>query len=807
MNSTTSSNLSFLDCGPVYCEKFRMQVISIGVFAGSNPTQSTLPLLLLQLGLVSSIAGFLEFLFRPLGVPKHVTDILSGILLGPSGVGRNKKFFETLFAPKGAMVLDVYETICMILFSFFVGLRTDVKVIKRAGGLALTMGILCSLLPQIINAIVLRSLTKDIPDDSNLGHSLSVVAGLEGLINFHVVFLTLTDQKFVNTEVGRVALSSSMISGFFSWIMIILRRLVLDIVQGRTTLVIVNPVSRGLMLLCILYVIRPLMFWMITKTPEGKTLKQSYVCWMILMLFGIALYSEVNGMHHVFSSILLGLAVPDGSPLQSGLVNKLEGFVYGVFMPSFIMNVGRRVDIYKLERSLVGKVEVLVATSFLSKLAASLLASTFWDMALTDAFLIGLLVTCQGIFDIQFFTIAEKIESLSTECFTVMVIMAIVLPTIVRPIVAYIYNPSSQFRTAQKRGIHATKYNLEFKILACIHQEDTVPTLIDVLEASNPTRKSPIVAYVLDLVELVGQSIPLFISHKLKTSPSSRSNRTQRIITAFYHYELQNQGLVTVHCFTSVSPFETIHNDICLLALEKSTSLIILSQGMFTDSSIKEMNNNVLENAPCTVGILVDCKGLTESSAAVRPWLCFHVCLIFIGGPDDREALIYCSRMCEHANITLTIIHISEALPSELDLDAMDRFRDTNVYNNRVFYNSESVKEGTDTVRVLQSLNNIDCDLIVVGRKHDAQSSAMTGLADWGEKPPELGVIGDILVSPDIESKAAVMILQAHSSHQEHELLTPPLTPTKNLQYITTVDPDTELSKLRELNPELKVPS
>lgn len=171
--------------------------------------------------------------------------------------------------------------------------------------------------------------------------------------------------------------------------------------------------------------------------------------------------------------------------------------------------------------------------------------------------------------------------------------MAILIPTIVTPIVAYIYNPSIQYRRAQKRGIHATKYNLEFKILACIHQEDTVPTLIDVLEASNPTRKSPISAYVLDLVELVGQSIPLFISHKLRISPSSRSNRTQRIIKAFYHYEMQNQGFVTVHCFTSIAPFETIHNDICLLALEKSKSPKLLDELVNLPSHLMLICDNI----------------------------------------------------------------------------------------------------------------------------------------------------------------------------------------------------------------------
>lgn len=119
------------------------------------------------------------------------------------------------------------------------------------------------------------------------------------------------------------------------------------------------------------------MFRMISKTPEGKFLKQLYVCSMILILFDLAFYFELSGLHHVFSSILLSLAVSDGFALLSGLMDKLEEFVSGVLMPSFTMNVGRKGDIYRLERNTFEKVKVLVATSFLGKLGASMLASTF----------------------------------------------------------------------------------------------------------------------------------------------------------------------------------------------------------------------------------------------------------------------------------------------------------------------------------------------------------------------------------------------------------------------------------------------
>lgn len=335
----------------------------------------------------------------------------SGIIIGPTGLGRNKKFYETLFSPKGLMVLDVYESLGMILFSFLIGLRTDLNVVKRAGGLSLATGVTTSILPLVINVFGLFALKKTAEVEDKDYNSLKAVAGLEALINFNVVFTILTDQKLVNTDLGRIALSSSMISGICNWVLIIVLRSVHDAAEGKVVLTLLTPLCRLVLILFTIYAVRPVMFWMIRRTPEEKTLKQSYVCIITLLVFGVALYSDMNGIHPVFASILLGLAVPDGSSLQSGLVDKLEGFISGVLLPSFIVNVGRRVDLRRI-RSLrtFGHVQLFVVLGFLGKLLGTMLPSTFWNIPLMDAFLIGLLLSCQGIFDIQFFSIAERSE-------------------------------------------------------------------------------------------------------------------------------------------------------------------------------------------------------------------------------------------------------------------------------------------------------------------------------------------------------------------------------------------------------------
>lgn len=227
---------------------------------------------------------------------------------------------------------------------------------------------------------------------------------------------------------------------------------------------------------------------------------------------------------------------------------------------------------------------------------------------------------------------------------------------------------------------------------------------------------------------------------------------------------------------------------------------------MICGPSIRALNINVLMNAPCSVAILVDRRALKDSRVAVSSLFIFHACLIFIGGADDREALIYGSRMCEQPNISLTVIHITDTshdstgdlVDKKLDLAAIDRFKDSYIYNDHVSYKVEGAREGTETVRVLQSLNHVDYDLLMVGRRHNAEWPTMLGLDDWSEKISDLGIIGDILVSPDIKSKAAVMVVQQHSSDQEPGFQSPPLTPTKYLRSITTVGSD--MDKCNSLN-------
>lgn len=358
--------------------------------------------------------------------------------------------------------------------------------------------------------------------------------------------------------------------------------------------------------------------------------------------------------------------------------------------------------------------------------------------------------------------------------FSTMVIMAILNSAIVSPLVKHLYNPSRRYLAYKRRTIveHANQ-RMELRILVCIHREDNVATMVDVLEASNPTRESPIGVYVLDMVELVGRAMPLFITHKpQKKIPSTASTtRTRAIIGAFLQFEERKQGVVSVQCFTSIAPYKTVHDDIFAVALEKQTALVIIPyNNTSAGHSIRTVNSNVIKTAPCSIGILVDRTMLEECRVVLRSWSVFYACMVFISGPDDREALAYATRMSDHPGVSLKVVRFisvgpgaGDSIEDRLDQEAVNRFKVNTINNNRVVYSEELVAEGIDTIRVLKSLSGASYDLMLVGRRHDDGSAVMSGMAEWSESK-ELGTVGDILTSSDLESKASVLVVQQYAS-------------------------------------------
>lgn len=163
------------------------------------------------------------------------------------------------------------------------------------------------------------------------------------------------------------------------------------------------------------------------------------------------------------------------------------------------------------------------------------------------------------------------------------------------------------------------------------------------------------------------------------------------------------------------------------------------------------------------------------SSVVLSLW---QVCVIFVGGKDDREALAFAKRMARQESVTLTVLRLVATGKSKetagwdqmldtVELRELMRSNEPETRNDEpgtvkeevsTIYLEQEIIDGADASMLLRSMA-FDYDLFIVGRTCGENHEATRGIENWCEFE-ELGVIGDFLASPDFPSKTSVLVVQ-----------------------------------------------
>lgn len=363
-------------------------------------------------------------------------------------------------------------------------------------------------------------------------------------------------------------------------------------------------------------------------------------------------------------------------------------------------------------------------------------------------------------------------QILKDQEFALLVISVIGVTGIITPLIKFLYNPSSQYYVGKRNNIQHAKLDSELRILVCFQNQESVPTIINLLEVSHASEKNPLAVIGLVLVELAGRTAPILIAHQPDDHSLHDTTLTSMpILNALRQYQQRSGESTTVRSFTSVSDFKWMHEDICRVAMEKRTNIVILPfhkqwaiDGTVgsVNPSIRNMNINVIEKAPCSVAILIDRGILAGTGTVLASQYIYHVAVIFVGGEDDAESLAYGARMAKHETVDLTVarfIHFGDINSKERrrDSELINEYRQANAGNERFVIVEEMVKDAVGLYSGIRAM--VDCfDLILVGRNHQ-ESPLLEGMGMWSDCP-ELGVIGDMLASSEFGMAASVLVVQ-----------------------------------------------
>lgn len=763
-----------------------------GIWEEINPLDSKLPIFIFQLAIVLFVTRLCLLLLKPLRQPHFAAELLAGILVGSTAIAsefvrKHIPALGSIFAASRIMMMETVGNLGLIYHVFLVGLEMDLRALTSVGPKALGIGISGALFPFFFGGS-LYTFIAEYPENFRWGCLYwGVALSVTGLPVIAEIFAKL---KLLHSEIGRIAMSSALVNDFSSWVLLVLS-LAITSSNSSTYLSLFSAI---VFIIFSIFVIRPALLWMIRKTREGEDCSEATVCTILTMVLACGLITDICGVSSVLGAFVLGLVIPPDL-LGHRFVLMLQGFASDLLLPLYYASLGMRTHLGGFNGEDMLMMVLVSFLSFIPKIVCTIAISYFYRMSLHEGFTLGVLMNTKGLIAVMAMSLGRDHTVMNEDGFAIMLFTIFFMTIATSPIVNFLYRRTKNFLPSQHRVLQNLKPDAELRILACIHEVQTVAGITALLEISHASRRSPICIFALQLMQLKKHTTALLIVHGAGGTSSESISRVDgqidQLIVAFNNLEHQSP-MLSVQLLTAISPYGTMHEDVYSLAEEKQVTLIILpfhkrqtihNNMEEMNPAYKDVNNNTLTTAPCTVGILVD-RGfgtLLPSKIDDGKNRSCRIAMIFIGGRDDREALAYALRMARHPKVALTVLRFildeSSAQNGDADLSLImegegeaekqaddilvNEFRHKVQNDVSVVYTEEMSSNGAETVKTIRSLGQ-DFDLYVVGRGLGFFSPLKGGLDEWSDCP-ELGSIGDLLLTSDFSSTASILVVQQHA--------------------------------------------
>ncbi|KAJ0101498.1 hypothetical protein Patl1_06692 [Pistacia atlantica] len=168
-----------------------------------------------------------------------------------------------------------------------------------------------------------------------------------------------------------------------------------------------------------------------------------------------------------------------------------------------------------------------------------MLAFIVFKKSLRDSLLFGFILNFKGMPDYVLIGGWRMRLLVDDEVLTTLMLSHMIVTAISAPIIRIFYKPErrlmstdSSIEQRMMKPLQGMPLEMELRILFCINNEDNVNSLITLFKAWNPTEISPICAYAVHLMELIGRAEGLMIEKQWHVV-SRMSSQPGFVITVF----------------------------------------------------------------------------------------------------------------------------------------------------------------------------------------------------------------------------------------------------------------------------------
>ncbi len=395
--------------------------------------------LLMQIVVILGVAALFGRLFRRIGQPPVMGEMIAGIVLGPSVLGF---FFPDamafLFPRTSLETLRLMSQIGVVLFMFIVGMELNVRHVKEKGSAAVMISHASIIVPFILGAGLSLFLYRGLAPPGTSFSAFALFIGVAMSITaFPVLARILEDRNLTQTALGSIALTCAAVDDVTAWCIL---ALVIAIVQASgITVSVVTLVFTLLFAAAMIFVVRPQLRRLVKAATGSHVHTRRLIAGVLAFVLVSALATETIGIHALFGAFIAGVVMPPSADFRTFLRDKLDAFSAAALLPLFFVFTGLRTQIGLLNDwqswALCG---VIILVAIAGKLGGSMLMSRWTGMSWSDSFSIGVLMNTRGLVELVVLNIGYDLGILSDRIFAMMVLMALVTTFMTGPLLSLV---------------------------------------------------------------------------------------------------------------------------------------------------------------------------------------------------------------------------------------------------------------------------------------------------------------------------------------------------------------------------------
>ena len=399
------------------------------VFTNSLSHDLTEPLavLLLQIIVIIACARLFGFLFKKIGQPAVIGEIVAGIVLGPSIVGAYfPEISHFLFPAASLSTLSFLSQIGLILFMFIIGMELDLKAIGKQAYGAVVISHASIIIPYTLGVGLAYYIYRDYAPSNITFLSFALFMGISMSITaFPVLARILQEKGLTRSKLGAMALTCAAADDLTAWCIL---AAVIALVKSGSSFSVFFTIALALVyVLIMLKMVRPFLE-RLSSIYDNQEKKRTPIIALIFVILIVSSYvTSIIGIHALFGAFMAGVIMPSSFSFRKIVIDKIEDVSIILLLPLFFVMTGLRTQIGLInEGHLWITFGWILLVAVTGKFGGSALAARMVGQSWKDSFSIGVLMNTRGLMQLIVLNIGYDLGILTPEIFAMMVLMALV---------------------------------------------------------------------------------------------------------------------------------------------------------------------------------------------------------------------------------------------------------------------------------------------------------------------------------------------------------------------------------------------